>query len=206
MSLPQEQALAQGWDKASKLEGRNTAQGLVGVLVKDNTAAMIELNCETDFVARNKVFHELLQEIVNVSLKSAPKSVPSSAIVRRLSKDELNAMASATGSARTLSDFVALHIGQLGENIVLQRGVTVTVDPNMKLACLTHPSANIHSGQGKVQYGKYGTLVAYTASPNGTFPDGQNERKSILCPRIRRTLLALLQRAWFGACASTSLA
>ena len=50
-------------DKASKLEGRNTAQGLIGVIVKGNCASMVELNCETDFVARNAQFHELLNEV-----------------------------------------------------------------------------------------------------------------------------------------------
>ena len=52
-----------GLDKASKLEGRNTAQGLIGVIVKGNCASMVELNCETDFVARNAQFHELLNEV-----------------------------------------------------------------------------------------------------------------------------------------------
>ena len=38
------------------VQGRNTTQGLLGVLVQENSAAMVELNCETDFVARNKKF------------------------------------------------------------------------------------------------------------------------------------------------------
>ena len=59
----QAQALELGLDKASKLEGRNTAQGLIGVIVKGNCASMVELNCETDFVARNSQFHELLNEV-----------------------------------------------------------------------------------------------------------------------------------------------
>ena len=61
--LFQAQALELGLDKASKLEGRNTAQGLIGVIVKGNCASMVELNCETDFVARNAQFHELLNEV-----------------------------------------------------------------------------------------------------------------------------------------------
>ena len=50
----QEQAQAQGWSKAQKLEGRNTTQGLIGMFVEGNCGAMVELNCETDFVAKNR--------------------------------------------------------------------------------------------------------------------------------------------------------
>ena len=70
----QEQAQAKGWDKANKLEGRTTAQGLIGIQVLDdsnNSAVMVELNCETDFVARNKNFVSLLQHVTELNLKAA---------------------------------------------------------------------------------------------------------------------------------------
>ena len=54
----QEQALAQGWSKANKLNARETSQGLVGLMIKGKVASMIELNCETDFVAKNNDFVE----------------------------------------------------------------------------------------------------------------------------------------------------
>lgn len=60
----QEQAQAQGWSKAQKLQGRNTTQGLVGLFFEGNLGAMVELNCETDFVARNSKFHTLLNEVI----------------------------------------------------------------------------------------------------------------------------------------------
>lgn len=46
-----------------KLEGRNTKQGLVGVLVQNNIGAMVEVNCETDFVARNNTFQEFVDSV-----------------------------------------------------------------------------------------------------------------------------------------------
>lgn len=57
-----EQAQALGWSKATKLEGRQTTQGLIGVVVHLNNAALVEVNCETDFVAKNKEFHKIVQE------------------------------------------------------------------------------------------------------------------------------------------------
>lgn len=56
-----EQAQALGWAKVNKLEGRATAQGLVGVLVEKNIGALVEVNCETDFVARNSEFQTFLE-------------------------------------------------------------------------------------------------------------------------------------------------
>jgi translation elongation factor EF-Ts len=66
-----EQAQALGWAKATKLEGRPTAQGLVGVAVNKNIATIVEVNCETDFVARNKTFQTLVDSVANACLKFA---------------------------------------------------------------------------------------------------------------------------------------
>lgn len=64
-----EQAQAMGWTKANKLEGRTTAQGLVGVLVEKNIGAMVEVNCETDFVARNAEFQVFLERAAQSCIK-----------------------------------------------------------------------------------------------------------------------------------------
>lgn len=65
----QDQAQAMGWSKATKLEGRQTTQGLIGVAVKDNNGALVEVNCETDFVARNKNFQEMVEEATKACLQ-----------------------------------------------------------------------------------------------------------------------------------------
>lgn len=58
-----------GWSKATKLEGRSTTQGLIGVLVQQNIGAMVEVNCETDFVARNGNFQQFVETVSNACLK-----------------------------------------------------------------------------------------------------------------------------------------
>ena len=95
----QEQALAQGWAKANKLVGRNASQGLVGVLIIDKSASMVELNCETDFVARNKQFLTLLNEISDVNLSSnAPSAGSEEGIsIKNTSKEELLNMTTSNG-------------------------------------------------------------------------------------------------------------
>jgi elongation factor Ts len=57
------EAQAHGWEKATKLRGRATAQGLVSILSSPNNTVMTEINCETDFVARNSKFQTLVEKI-----------------------------------------------------------------------------------------------------------------------------------------------
>lgn len=63
-----EQAQSLGWSKATKLEGRQTSQGLVGVAINENNGILVEVNCETDFVARNKEFQSMVEEAANTCL------------------------------------------------------------------------------------------------------------------------------------------
>lgn len=63
-----QQAQALGWSKATKLEGRQTTQGLVGVAVNNNQGILVEINCETDFVARNAEFENIVKEAAETCL------------------------------------------------------------------------------------------------------------------------------------------
>ncbi|RXM95110.1 Elongation factor Ts, mitochondrial, partial [Acipenser ruthenus] len=64
-----EQAQKEGWSKASKLQGRKTREGLIGLLLLgEQTAVMVEVNCETDFVARNVKFQQLVKEAALATL------------------------------------------------------------------------------------------------------------------------------------------
>lgn len=60
-----DQAQKEGWAKATKLQDRVAVQGLVGVKYKpeDGIGVLVEVNCETDFVARNAKFQELVSTI-----------------------------------------------------------------------------------------------------------------------------------------------
>ena len=167
----QDQALKQGWAKANKLEGRNAAQGLVGLLVRDGVASMVEVNSETDFVARNAQFHDLLREVTTANLRAAKTSADqeSGSVSRRreLGQQEMSSLQDAKG--RSLADVLALNIGQIGENLVARRGVCLS---GARVAGVTHPSASIHSKE--VQYGRYGAAMAYTVEEGGVMPEGQD--------------------------------
>jgi len=156
-----EQAQAQGWAKAQKLEGRNTQQGLLGVQVVGDKAALVELNCETDFVARNAKFHSLLQVVASTCINKPIDGDGTEHVVQTsLTKEAMCSLPA--GDGKTLADVVALNIGQLGENIVLGGATLLQVRPGAQLAGLTHPSASIHQNSEKLQYGRYGAIMAYT--------------------------------------------
>jgi len=179
----EEQAQAQGWDKANKLEGRNTSQGLIGVCLSsdEKTATIVELNSETDFVARNKQFHTLLNQIISVITEHASGTSRESLIVKNYEKAILDQITTSEGKDKTLADLVALNIGQIGENILLRRATTISTSnlgdgdkENIKLSIVTHPSASPTSESGNVAYGRFGVILAYSKKKNvGTLPEGQ---------------------------------
>jgi len=165
-----EQAQAQGWAKAQKLQGRNTSQGLLGVKIQSNVAVLVELNCETDFVARNGKFISLLDEIATLCVKSIGTESNEQNLVKTIiSKNKVADMTG--GDGKSLADLVALNIGQIGENIALGGVTLFRAGPGVKLSGLSHPS----SGQvetEKLQFGRYAALLAYTKHPEGIVPEG----------------------------------
>lgn len=66
-----DQAQAMGWAKATKLAGRSALQGLVAVKFDTNHGALVELNCETDFVAKNDKFHKMIKDAANACFNFA---------------------------------------------------------------------------------------------------------------------------------------
>lgn len=94
---------------AGKKASRATSEGLVVGKVSPcgKTAALVEVNCETDFVARNDAFQDLAKELAEVALEQKTKTV--------------EALLAATGKAGTVKDVVTAAIAKTGENIVVKR-------------------------------------------------------------------------------------
>ncbi|MEQ2239345.1 hypothetical protein ILYODFUR_003481 [Ilyodon furcidens] len=159
-----EQAQKEGWAKASKLEGRKAKEGLIGLLVGNQTAAMVEVNCETDFVARNEKFQQLVKDVTLATLAHHQnKNQSQTGYVKSvLVGDELNKLTMAEGSS--LADHVALTIGRLGENMSLKRAVTLGVPAEWHIGSYVH--GNI-SSQTKVSMGRYGALVIFQGGNDG---------------------------------------
>jgi elongation factor Ts len=98
-----------GLAKAAKKSGRIAADGLVGAAVEDLVGVVVEVNSETDFVARNDDFQGLVRGILAVALDKAPE-VDVDTVLR----------AHYMGGG-TVADAIANAIATIGENITLRR-------------------------------------------------------------------------------------
>lgn len=130
---------AKGISKADKKSGRTAAEGLIGIVSAGTKAVAIELNSETDFVARNEAFQELVRGIANVAINT-------DGTVEAVSK----AIYPATG--KTVEDTVKDAIATIGENMTLRRSALLQVEHGV-VATYIHNAA----GDG---IGKLGVLVA----------------------------------------------
>ncbi len=98
-----------GLAKAAKKSGRVAAEGLVGIAIEDNVGVVVEVNSETDFVARKDDFQALVRGVVAVALDKAP-DVGVEAV--------LGAHYMGGG---TVSEAIANAIATIGENMTLRR-------------------------------------------------------------------------------------
>jgi elongation factor Ts len=104
---------AKGLSKAAKKSGRVAAEGLVAVSVKGTRGVVIELNSETDFVARNEDFQALARGIATVALEKG-------AALEAL-------LASPYPGSPTVQDAVSNAIATIGENMTLRRSAELSV-------------------------------------------------------------------------------
>lgn len=81
-----QQAQSLGWSKATKLEGRQTMQGLVGVSVNQDDGVLVEVNCETDFVARNREFQKMVEETAKTCLDYVRNHQKSHDVITKVNK------------------------------------------------------------------------------------------------------------------------
>jgi elongation factor Ts len=122
--------------KASKAASRVAAEGVVGIAVAPDakTAAMVEVNCETDFVAKNDEFRAFANEIAQIVVREQPA--------------DLDALAGRTlASGDTIEARRVTMVQKIGENITLRRFVRLAAEG--RVASYVHGS-------------RIGVLVDYT--------------------------------------------
>ncbi|KAM4700468.1 elongation factor Ts, mitochondrial [Discoglossus pictus] len=154
-----QQAQKEGWNKASKLQGRKTREGLVGLLQEGNTAVMVEVNCETDFVARNVKFQQLVQQVAVGSLRHCQSQEPSLSTYLKglLGREQLLQMKSEESS---MKDQLALAIGKIGENMTIKRAIWVTAPSDVFIGSYMHGTLPTDTPSlANMAFGKYGALV-----------------------------------------------
>lgn len=97
-----------GLASAAKKAGRIAAEGIVDSLIDGNVGVVVEVNCETDFVAKTPAFKAFVQDVAAQIKAGSPASV-----------DELLEQKNAQG--KTVSDMLSEKIGEIGEKIAVRR-------------------------------------------------------------------------------------
>lgn len=155
-----DQAQKMGWSKAQKVEGRTTAQGLIGVLIQKNIGALVEVNCETDFVARNKEFQSFIGK-ASQSCLNYMSAVDSENIIKiGIGNDALKNIKYT--DEKTLGDHLALLIGTVGENATLKRAICYKTPESVNLVGYCHSTSDQIQNHANGQlFGKYGAIAAF---------------------------------------------
>ncbi len=128
-----------GLAAAAKKAGRVASEGLVGVAVGDNTGAVVEINAETDFVARNETFQEFVKTTAEIALGTG---------------SDLDALKAAAypGTDRTVEEQITHLIATIGENMDIRRVSAISVSGGV-IASYMHNA--LADGLGKI-----GVIVA----------------------------------------------
>ncbi|MEK9594707.1 MAG: translation elongation factor Ts [Rhodospirillaceae bacterium] len=128
-----------GLSAAAKKSGRVAAEGLIGAVTAGQKGALIEVNSETDFVARNEAFQGFVTGLAALSLTH---------------EGDLAALVAADfpGSGRTVADELTHNIATIGENMTIRRAEVQAVETGLVVSYVHNASA---PGLGKI-----GVLVA----------------------------------------------
>lgn len=136
---------AKGLAKAAKKSTRVAAEGLVGIAVNGTTGAAVEVNSETDFVARNEKFQAMVADIAKLALNAGGDS-------------EKLKTAKFPGSQHAVAEYVAEMVATIGENMGVRRTAALKVKDGVI-------GSYVHN-QAAPGLGKIGVLVALESTGN----------------------------------------
>jgi elongation factor Ts len=177
-----------GLAKAAKKAGRIAAEGLIGLAVEGTKGVLVEVNSETDFVARNDLFQGLVKMIANVALT--------------VGADVEKIKAAKVGTI-TIADAIADTIAKIGENMTLRRASPLSVGSGV-IASYVHNV--VEEGLGKIgvlvalesagktdELKRFGRMVAMhvaasnpqAVDPSGLDPDVVRREKEVLADKYK---------------------
>jgi elongation factor Ts len=135
-----------GLSKAAKKAGRVAAEGLIGVAARADAGALVEVNSETDFVARNDEFKEFVKEASHLGLEAEGD----------LEKLLASPMKSGAPVEAMLKDLIA----KIGENMSVRRATALAVSPGVVATYVHNPASP--------ELGKIGVLVGLKSTADQT--------------------------------------
>jgi len=118
-----------GISKAAKKADRIAAEGVAAILVKGNDAVIVEVNSETDFVAKNDEFKGMVNEILEAIISNEPKTV-----------EDVLALPASEG---TINDLIVAKTSKIGEKLSFRRFTKVTKADNESFGEYIHMGGKI---------------------------------------------------------------
>jgi elongation factor Ts len=177
-----------GLAKAAKKSGRVAAEGLVATALAGKKGVVVEVNSETDFVARNDLFQGLVKMIADVALTAGT---------------DLEAIKAAKAGSITVAEALADTIAKIGENMTLRRAAGLSVGEG---AIGSYVHNTVTEGLGKIgvlvaleskgdvdELKRFGRLVAMHVAaanpqaidPSGLDPDVVRREKEVLADKYK---------------------
>ena len=156
-----------GLAAAVKKSGRAASQGSIALACDERAGLLMEVNCETDFVARNEQFLRFVSELAQLALASELAQEEDA-----LSTEALSALPwphAGDGKTKTAGDALAAAVGALGENIVLRRVRRMPWPKPGLLGSYMHNSRSAR--EASVQCGQIGVLVGLRTDISPATPD-----------------------------------
>ena len=121
IALAVEELRKKGLSVAGKKSGRITPEGLIGVAVKDTCGAVVEVNTETDFVARNAIFQDFVAEVAAIAIKTDQKDIADSIM----------------NNGKTVKETLTHNVATIGEHQSFRRAAQLSV-PQGVVASYVH--------------------------------------------------------------------
>jgi elongation factor Ts len=177
-----------GLSKAAKKAGRVAAEGLIGVATSGTKGVVVEVNSETDFVARNELFQGLVKMIADVALTTGT---------------DVNKILAAKVGSITVADAISDNVAKIGENMTLRRAAELSVSKGL---VATYVHSSVTDGLGRIgvivgleSSGKadelkaFGRLVAMhvaaanpqAVDPSGLDPATVEREKNVLADKFK---------------------
>jgi elongation factor Ts len=180
-----------GLSSAAKKSERIATEGLVGLLIRGNKAAMVEVNSETDFVARNDKFQDLVKSVLNAAIDCKK----SANFVDDLKNQKIG--------AKTIGEVVVDNVATIGENLQLRRGNVIELGGDGLIVPYVHTAVTENLGKigvlvalkskgNKEKLGELGKKIAmHIAASKPEFLD----RESVPSEKIKRERDVLIEQA-----------
>jgi elongation factor Ts len=177
-----------GLAKAAKKAGRVAAEGLIGAAVSGPKGVVVEVNSETDFVARNDLFQGLVKMIADIALTAG---------------SDVETIKHAKAGSITVADAIADTISKVGENMTLRRAAALSVS---KGAVASYVHSAVSDGLGRIgvlvglesggdadELKRFGRLLAMHVAaanpqaldPGGLDPEVVRREKEVLADKFK---------------------